>query len=872
LSLATGTVTDADDIIQYVLRANNFSTLGTVIATSDAPPSFSFIAGTMTYGTTYYISAIAGNNDGSGNVDVTDPCLSISLGTPIVFNEIPTALLAGGGPICQGGTSNLTVELTGDSPWTVVYQASGGMPITVTANTSPFQIPVSPTATSTYSLVSVTNADCPGTVSGSAMVAVNSPPTVANIMKTCDAAGLTFVISFQIQGGNPSSYVVTPSGTLVGNMYTSNPLPDGTTYSYAVDDMNGCGPTMVTGSHLCNCTTDAGNMTQQQLAFCVDEMAVATPAAGEVLDANDTLGYVLHTGNSNSLGTIIAASATPSFSFNATTMTVGTVYYISSVAGNDLGNGTPNPLDPCFQVAVGTPVVFRALPTISIAGTTTICDGESANLTLTVTGTGPFTVVYSVNGAPQAPQVIPIPGTFPIPPITVTTTVTLVSITDTGTGCANTSTQSATVTVLPNVGAGTSLGDLEFCEGAGQTFDLDDQLMDATAGGQWTGPGGTVVAGGNVNPVNFSAGVYVYTYTVQGSGNCPDDMISITLTINPGPVADAGQDQVLTCDILSVPLGGTGTATGFNYIWTGGTVDDSTAAVTATSEPGSYTLTVESLGCESSDEVIVTQSASVPNLSIVISDVSCFGSIDGFLEVDSVWGGVSPYMFSLDGSPFSSDMLFTNLGPGPHTIQVVDASGCETESSFTVEEPVEVTVEIAGNFEGNTNVIDLGDELILSIIATPPSNELDSIIWSTQGIDSCQTCPSITVTPTQQTTYTVLVDEGGCTASDDLTVVVKKDRPVYVPNAFSPNDDGINDVFTIYAGKSVSLIKSFLVFNRWGESVYQYFDFVPGFPAAGWNGKHRDEKMQPAVFTWFAEIEFTDGRVEIYKGDVTLVR
>jgi gliding motility-associated-like protein len=116
------------------------------------------------------------------------------------------------------------------------------------------------------------------------------------------------------------------------------------------------------------------------------------------------------------------------------------------------------------------------------------------------------------------------------------------------------------------------------------------------------------------------------------------------------------------------------------------------------------------------------------------------------------------------------------------------------------------------------------------------------------------------------------VDENGCSASDDITVVVIKDRPVYIPSAFSPNDDGINDVFTVYGGKSVTEIKSFLVFNRWGESVHEYFGFSPNDPAAGWDGTHRGEKMQPAVFTWYAEVAFIDGRIELYKGDVTLYR
>jgi len=67
-------------------------------------------------------------------------------------------------------------------------------------------------------------------------------------------------------------------------------------------------------------------------------------------------------------------------------------------------------------------------------------------------------------------------------------------------------------------------------------------------------------------------------------------------------------------------------------------------------------------------------------------------------------------------------------------------------------------------------------------------------------------------------------------------------------------------------------IKSFFVFSRWGETVFEYHNFQPNNPAYGWGGKFRDELMNPAVFTWFAEAEFVDGRTELFEGDVTLMR
>jgi hypothetical protein len=70
----------------------------------------------------------------------------------------------------------------------------------------------------------------------------------------------------------------------------------------------------------------------------------------------------------------------------------------------------------------------------------------------------------------------------------------------------------------------------------------------------------------------------------------------------------------------------------------------------------------------------------------------------------------------------------------------------------------------------------------------------------------------------------------------------------------------------------VAQIRSFMVFDRWGESVCAYQNFQPNDPARGWDGTHRGRALDPGVFVWYAEIEFIDGRVEMLKGDVALIR
>ena len=861
-------VLDPDDVLCFMLHNGDEQPINT-----NATGQFSFNPGTMTYGQQYFIAALVGTDDGNGCVDFNDNCLSISNSVPVTYYAIPTAMLSGDASICAGESTNLTIQLTGVAPWTIEYENAAGTPVTVTASSSPHTIAVNPSSSNVYGLLSLTDAHCTGTVSGSAIVTVNNPPDAVNETTDCDATGTTYTVSFENIGDDNTSYTVAPTGIINAGVFTSNPIVSGQPYTFQVDDANGCGPTLVEGIRICDCTTDAGTMSTVLTNVCVGQTAMGTPLAQAVLDANDILVYILHTNSGNQLGTVIATSNTPSFMFNPATMTTGTQYYISAVVGDNNGSGGVLVSDPCLSVAPGTPVIFRALPTISISGTTAVCEGETVTVSMTLTGSGPFDVAYLENGTAQTIQ-IPLAGdfTFDVTPI-ATTTFTLVSTTDVGTGCSNTSTQSATITVNEPVSAGSSIGDLDFCQGVNQTIDLDNQLTGADAGGQWSGPSG-LVPGGTVSINSLSPGVYPYTYTVTGVAPCPNDAELVTITIAAQPVADAGPDQELNCDVLSVELGSDNTTTtGTTIQWTGGNVSDPASAKPVVTEPGIYTLTVSnSTGCSDSDVVEVTQSITTPDPHITISDVSCFGDSDGYIVIDSITDGNPPYLCSFDGSAFTPAKQFSNLNPGQHTLIILDASGCETELIFTVGEPQEVTVEIEGSFEGSDPVIDLGESVVLQIITTPPFQELDTVVWSNGGVDSCTTCQQITVMPNEQSTFSVMIEKDGCRDDDKITVFVQKNRPVYVPNAFSPNEDGVNDFFSVFAGASVARIKSFLVFNRWGETIYEYYDFAPNDPLAGWDGTHRGEELNPGVFTWFAEIEFTDGSSEIYEGDVSLMR
>jgi gliding motility-associated-like protein len=112
----------------------------------------------------------------------------------------------------------------------------------------------------------------------------------------------------------------------------------------------------------------------------------------------------------------------------------------------------------------------------------------------------------------------------------------------------------------------------------------------------------------------------------------------------------------------------------------------------------------------------------------------------------------------------------------------------------------------------------------------------------------------------------------GCEEKADVLVKVVGRRKVFVPNVFTPNDDGENDQFFPNTGKNVRKINYLRVFNRWGELVFENKDFQPNEQYNGWNGRQHGEHLPPDVYVWVMEVELRNGVLEVYKGDVTLMK
>ena len=394
---------------------------------------------------------------------------------------------------------------------------------------------------------------------------------------------------------------------------------------------------------------------------------------------------------------------------------------------------------------------------------------------------------------------------------------------------------------------------------------------------QWSGPAGGI--SGPLTEASSNAilpGTYSLTVINQLNGCSSSANVVVDQDITPPNVVIDNPDQ-LDCTITEVTIDGSSSSTGsnFTYAWTDASTNLLSTEQTVTVEnAGTYNLTILNItnGCTATSSTLVEQNADIPYATIMdVINPSCFGDTDGFIAINQVLGGSSPYVYSINSSEYSSTNVFNSLSPGMYDIALEDANGCSWDTTVVIVEPVEVNIELGPDIE-----IEFGETGNIEAFVNIPPNRIDTIIWSPEDLIVCsdQLCVEGSVFTYNTTLISATVfDINGCSDSDDIMLRVKKDRRVYIPTAFSPNGDGDNDTFYIYVdADQVKQINHFAIYSRWGEQVFEASGFEPNDPMSGWDGNFKDQRMNPAVFVYFAEIEFIDGHVEMYKGDVTLMK
>lgn len=391
----------------------------------------------------------------------------------------------------------------------------------------------------------------------------------------------------------------------------------------------------------------------------------------------------------------------------------------------------------------------------------------------------------------------------------------------------------------------------------------------------WTTSNGNLVSGlQTLMPLVDQAGIYTLTILATSSG-C-EASASVEVGIDTlAPVITAGVDGDFPCNADSYTLEGDiqNPFGAFDIEWTtqdGNILSGENSLWPQVGVAGTYWLQVVNTqnGCAAADTVTLAEQG-IEEVMVERIQPLCPGD-QGEIWVRTVTGGLAPYSYSLDGGlQFQTEPLFSELDAGAYEIVVSDAGGCLYSQTVVLNEPAPVLLSLPENI-----VLELGNSVTLEPVSNLTAAQLGLVQWEpAQGL-SCADCLEPVVSVMETTTYQLTIwDLNGCEATAAVTVFVDFSVDVYAPNIFSPNADGINDVFILFAKEGkVRQIRRFQVWGRWGELVYERKHGRPNAVADGWDGTHQGHPSPEGVYGWLAEVEFADGRILTYKGDITLAR
>lgn len=915
---------DANDVLLFILHDQAGAGLGNIVQTSP-DGLFSYPAGIAPL-QSYYISAVAGDDDGAGGIDFTDPCLSVSAGIEVIFHAMDVSF-GPGGSICE----------TDCFDWEFTIEGANVLEYLVTANGVSFPFSEVISAPGTYVLTF-----CPSDYGITSGTITLTPVSISDGVCSEDLSGVQpIVIEIFANSQTLIDPVLCPGESLTVN---------GTTY----DESNPTGMEVITGGNFNGCdSTITVNLSffppsQSGISqtLCEGESLVVN---GVVYDQNNPSGVELIPGGSftgcDSTITVNLIFLTESSSSITTTLCDGESVTVNGMVYNQ-GNPSGTEVMQNYLGCDSTITVSLSFfPPANGSFSSTLCAGETVTINGTVYGqANPSGTEVIPNGSYSGcDSTVTVSLSF-FPPANGAFSTTLcpgetVTINGTVYGQANPS----GLEIIPNgsfTGCDSTINvSLSFfppsngvlnqmlCEGEslvinGTTYDESNPSgTEIFPGGAWTGcdstlqvnlsfiplavnlidtalcPGESLVVNGVVYDATNPAGSEVIPggsftgcdslviisliFFPPATGTlsetlCAEDFLVINGTVynvsNPAGTeffpggSGNGCDSTLTISLTFLPpvvFNLTDTlAPGQSITVNGTTYNEGNPSGTEVIFNGSY------LGCDSTINITLFFEA----YEVIYSAVapSCYGFQDGQLIIDGISGGKPPYSVSLDGLFFEPVGAFpftlNDLSAGAYTLTIEDGNGETYTLTVLVPSKPEPSLDL-----GPDLTLDLGQSI--GLVATA-NFTIAQIIWEPGDYLDCDTCVAVTLQqPGENISYTVTAfDADGCLVTDALNVEVRKPRNVFVPNIFSPNGDGLNDRLMVFGGREVRQIRQFQVYNRWGSKVYEASVFQPNDPVYGWDGNFRGRKMDAGVYVFYIEVEFIDGDTEIVKGGVTLVR
>jgi gliding motility-associated-like protein len=312
----------------------------------------------------------------------------------------------------------------------------------------------------------------------------------------------------------------------------------------------------------------------------------------------------------------------------------------------------------------------------------------------------------------------------------------------------------------------------------------------------------------------------------------------------------------------ALALAASGGISPYTYNWSNGSVLNATSKLVA----GNYKLTISDANACKFVESFEIKEPSPMNATIETQDVTCFGDTDGKMDI-AASGGTAPYLFSSDGINYNGINKLIGLKAGTYSIFLKDKNNCFATFASKIATPGKFSVTIQKD-----TVIQAGETVDLFVTQKNGIGKISYKWAGSQGI-TCDSCKSQNIKPLNSVSYKVYaIDENGCKAEDDVSVLLKRNNGIQIPTGFTPNGDAINSVLMVH-GKDETTILEFKVFDRWGEQLHEAGPFkLSDALANGWDGNFRAAQMPSGIYVWYVNVQYADGSKEMVKGNTTLIR
>jgi gliding motility-associated-like protein len=834
-------------------------------------------------GTTYQPNSIFANLPaGSYNVFVRDAnnCAYPFLGNPVVITQ-PTPVTA---------TATVTnASCSGNGNGSISVTATGGTsPYNYSINNGPFfpnsTFPALPSGT--YNILVADVNGCQGAVSATVNNSYTISLAVQNQTDVSCAGGADGSVTVLVTGGvGPFEYSI-DGGNLWQTSNTFNGLSGGV-YTVLVKDNNGCltntTATIVEKPHLnvalaavtnvgcfgdstgavtivatggdstysfvwSNASTSqnlnnvqAGNYSvtvTDGVGCSASASAVVTSNPQLIIQLEKSMSVLCHGGNSGGLD-ITVHGGVPGYSYVwSNGVTLEDIYYMEAgfytVVVTDAAGCT---VADNYQITQ---------PALQLSATTTVananCPGANDG-TATATGAGgtpPYTYLWS-NTQVGATANNLLAGFY------------VVTVSD-----SNSCTAVASATV-----------------GEPQQFSFASTIHNAKCFGSADGGVDIVVTGGTPGYHYFwsnstlnqnLSGVPAATYsvTVTDSKNC-----TVTRSF------DVQQPLAILSSLAGSDPGCNGESTGFavvstgggvmpyNYLWSTTPAQNGVMAVSLSGAVTYYVTITDANNCVKVDSILLNNPTPVV-VTTLPTNVKCFNGSNGQVEIQAT-GGAGNYEYYVNGV-YQISSLFTGLPAGSYTAVAEDQNNCSGAINFIIQQPQAIVVDA-----GVDVVILQGQTVVLNGTALSP-NGIIGYNWSPDVALSCTECQSTNAHPDSSILYFVTAMDGdSCTNYDSVQVTVRNSTNYFIPTAFTPNGDNLNDLFEVDILGAANIETS--IFNRWGERVY-YNPSQPNGNTSGnaWDGTSNGKKVPDDTYVYQLTVKFFNDVEKTISGTVSIMR